>query len=84
MPFNWQSGLAFAGSARQLAVTLTTSESLGAEEVIDYSTDRFEDFVSGVDAVIDTVGGEIRERSFGVLKRAGSLSRSFLPNLKTQ
>ena len=46
---------------------------LGAEKVIDYSTDRFEDFVSGVDVVIDTVGGEIRERSFGVLKRGGSL-----------
>jgi NADPH:quinone reductase-like Zn-dependent oxidoreductase len=45
----------------------------GAEEVIDYSTDRFEDFVSGVDAVIDTVGGEIRERSFGVLKKGGIL-----------
>jgi NADPH:quinone reductase-like Zn-dependent oxidoreductase len=46
---------------------------LGAEKVIDYSTDRFEDFVSGVDAVIDTVGGEIRERSFGVLKKGGIL-----------
>ena len=46
---------------------------LGAEKVIDYSNHRFEDFVSGVDAVIDTVGGEIRERSFGVLKRGGIL-----------
>jgi NADPH:quinone reductase-like Zn-dependent oxidoreductase len=46
---------------------------LGAGKVIDYSTDRFEDFVSGVDAVIDTVGGEIRERSFAVLKKSGIL-----------
>jgi NADPH:quinone reductase-like Zn-dependent oxidoreductase len=46
---------------------------LGAEEVIDYSTDRFEDLVSGVDAVIDTVGGEIRERSLGVLTKGGIL-----------
>ena len=46
---------------------------LGAEKVIDYSTGRFEDFVRGVDAVIDTVGGKIRERSFGVIKKGGIL-----------
>ncbi|HJU28934.1 MAG TPA: NADP-dependent oxidoreductase, partial [Candidatus Binataceae bacterium] len=46
---------------------------LGAEKVIDYSANRFEDFVGGVDAVIHTVGGEIRERSFGVLKGGGIL-----------
>jgi NADPH:quinone reductase-like Zn-dependent oxidoreductase len=46
---------------------------IGAEKVIDYSNHRFEDLVSPVDAVIDTVGGEIRERSFGVLKEGGIL-----------
>ncbi len=46
---------------------------LGAERVIDYSNHRFEDFVSGVDVVIDTVGGEIRERSLAVLKKGGIL-----------
>jgi len=49
--------------------------SLGAEEVIDRSQ-RFEDLVAGVDAVIDTVGGETQERSFGVLKRGGILVSS--------
>lgn len=49
---------------------------LGANEVIDYRTQRFEEHVSGVDAVIDTVGGETQARSFGVLKRDGMLVSS--------
>ena len=31
---------------------------LGADEVIDYTTTRFEDVVQGVDLVFDTVGGD--------------------------
>src|SRR3954464_4115954 len=31
---------------------------LGADEVIDYRTERFEQRVRGVDAVFDTVGGD--------------------------
>ncbi len=46
---------------------------LGAETVIDYSAVRFEDVVSGVHAVIDTVGGDTRERSFAVLRKGGIL-----------
>lgn len=49
---------------------------LGATEVIDYRTQRFEEHVSGVDAVIDTVGGETQARSFAVLKRGGMLASS--------
>lgn len=49
---------------------------LGAAEVIDYRTQRFEEHVSGVDAVIDTVGGETQARSFAVLKREGLLVSS--------
>jgi NADPH:quinone reductase-like Zn-dependent oxidoreductase len=49
---------------------------LGANEVIDYRTQRFEEHVSGVDAVIDTVGGETQTRSFAVLKRDGMLASS--------
>jgi len=44
---------------------------LGADGVIDYRTTRFEERVKEVDAVIDTVGGETLERSYGVLKRGG-------------
>ncbi len=47
--------------------------SLGASELIDYRTERFEDRVRGVDAVIDLVGGETQMRSFAVLKPGGAL-----------
>jgi len=36
---------------------------LGAKEVLDYRASNFEDQVSRVDIVVDTVGGETRERS---------------------
>ncbi len=47
--------------------------SLGADEVIDYEATRFEDAVGGVDVVFDTVGGEVTERSWGVLRPDGIL-----------
>ncbi len=47
--------------------------SLGAHLVVDYRTERFDEVVSGVDVVLDTVGGETRERSFRVLKEGGTL-----------
>jgi NADPH:quinone reductase-like Zn-dependent oxidoreductase len=42
--------------------------SLGAERVVDYKKERFEDSISGVNAVIDTVGGETQQRSLQVMK----------------
>ncbi len=47
--------------------------SLGAETVIDFKAGRFEDSVAPVDAVIDTVGGDTRDRSFRTLKPGGIL-----------
>jgi alcohol dehydrogenase len=47
-------------------------EEIGADEVIDYKTQNFEDVLShDYDAVFDTVGGETYTRSFKVLKRGG-------------
>jgi len=49
---------------------------LGASDVIDYSTTRFEDVVSGVDVVIDLIGNVIDDtgtRSLAVLKPGGLL-----------
>jgi NADPH:quinone reductase-like Zn-dependent oxidoreductase len=46
---------------------------LGAEQVIDYHAVRFEDEVSGMDVVFDTVGGETLQRSWGVLRPGGRL-----------
>ncbi|MBZ9810461.1 MULTISPECIES: NADP-dependent oxidoreductase [unclassified Mesorhizobium] len=46
---------------------------LGANMVIDYRTQRFEEEVREADAVIDLVGGETQDRSFQVLRRGGKL-----------
>jgi NADPH:quinone reductase-like Zn-dependent oxidoreductase len=47
--------------------------SIGADRVIDYRTERFEQLVSDVDVVLDTVGGDTQTRSFQVLRRGGVL-----------
>ena len=46
---------------------------LGAERVVDYQTERFEESVTGVDVVLDTVGGDTQQRSLRVLKPGGIL-----------
>jgi NADPH:quinone reductase-like Zn-dependent oxidoreductase len=46
---------------------------LGADEVIDYSVEPFEEKVHDVDLVLDSVGGETLERSWGVLRKGGTL-----------
>ena len=46
---------------------------LGADQFIDYTRSRFEDVVKDVDVVFDTVGGEIQDRSWQVLKPGGIL-----------
>src|SRR5262245_65016776 len=45
--------------------------SLGADQVIDYNAEDFTTVVSGCDAVFDTVGGDVTQRSFAVLKPGG-------------
>jgi NADPH:quinone reductase-like Zn-dependent oxidoreductase len=44
---------------------------LGADEVIDYNATDFTRVLSNVDAVFDTVGGDVATRSFAVLKPGG-------------
>ncbi|CDM64159.1 Zn-dependent oxidoreductase, NADPH:quinone reductase [Pyrinomonas methylaliphatogenes] len=46
---------------------------LGANEMIDYRAERFEEKVKDVDVVFDTVGGDVQRRSWGVLKKGGML-----------
>ena len=48
-------------------------KALGADMVVDYHTQRFEDEVRDADAVLDFVGGETQTRSFGVLRQGGRL-----------
>jgi len=45
--------------------------SLGADEVIDYNTQDFTRVAKNCDAVFDTVGGEVAQKSFAVLKPGG-------------
>jgi NADPH:quinone reductase-like Zn-dependent oxidoreductase len=52
---------------------------LGADVVIDYRTRWLEASASGVDAAIDTAGGEMQERSFATLRRGGILVSSVSP-----
>ncbi|MBC7806752.1 MAG: NADP-dependent oxidoreductase [Akkermansiaceae bacterium] len=62
--------------ATALASDLEYVHSLGADQVIDTETTRFEDRVRDMDVVFDTVGGEILTRSFTVLKPGGILVSS--------
>ena len=50
---------------------------LGADQVIDYQNEAFEEMLREFDAVLDTVGGEITNKSFQVLKK-GSILVSML------
>lgn len=42
---------------------------LGADEVVDYKTQAFEEKLKDFDAVFDTVGGETSDKSFKVLRK---------------
>jgi NADPH:quinone reductase-like Zn-dependent oxidoreductase len=67
--------------ATAAANDLSYIRSLGGLGVIDYRASRFEEKVKEVDAVIDTVGGEVLERSFRVVKRGGVIvSSAALPS----
>ena len=54
---------------------------LGVDEVIDYNAVRFEDQVRNADVVFDTMGGDIQDRSWKVLKRGGILVSVLNPPL---
>jgi NADPH:quinone reductase-like Zn-dependent oxidoreductase len=48
-------------------------KSYGANEIIDYEKSPFEKNLEKVDVVLDTVGGEVLQRSYGVIKPGGVL-----------
>lgn len=49
------------------------ARSLGADVVIDYKTQRFEEVAKSVDMVFDLIDGETRERSWALLNKGGRL-----------
>lgn len=48
-------------------------KSLGANRVINYSEEDFSELLEDFDAVLDTMGGEVLDKSFKVLKKGGKL-----------
>jgi NADPH:quinone reductase-like Zn-dependent oxidoreductase len=46
-------------------------ESLGVDQFVDYTTTKAADAVEPVDAVFDTIGGEVQEASWSLLKPGG-------------
>lgn len=68
--------------ARRIGARVTTTassrnveflQSLGAERVIDYRDERFDELVSDIDVVFDGVGGDTLKRSWNVLKPGGRM-----------
>jgi NADPH:quinone reductase-like Zn-dependent oxidoreductase len=58
---------------------LELARQLGAEQVIDYRTEDFAKKLSGVDVVIDPIGGETQLRSYSVLRPGGVLIATAAP-----
>lgn len=55
--------------------------SLGADEIIDYHSQNFEDVLKDYDAVFDTLGGKNLKNAFKIVKPGGQIvSVSGLPN----
>ncbi len=53
-------------------------QALGADKILDYKTEKFEDSINDYDGVYDTIGGETYKRSFKVLKRMDGIIISML------
>lgn len=49
-------------------------KSLGADHVIDYTQQRFDETLRDYDAVLDTLGGEERRRALSILRRGGRIA----------
>src|SRR6202008_2765470 len=75
--------LARSAGVRTIATALAADSSflrqLGADVVIDFRTQRFEEVVRDADAVIDLVGGETQMRSFLALRPGGKLVSTVSP-----
>jgi NADPH:quinone reductase-like Zn-dependent oxidoreductase len=63
--------------AHVIATASATNEELvrglGADEFVDYRSQKFEEVVAKVDVVFDTIGGETQARSIPLLKSGGRL-----------
>ena len=72
-----------------VATTVSTNnkqlvQELGADQIVDYKKENFEDILQNYDAVLDTVGGETNKRSFRVLRKGGGIIVSTLEQPNTE
>jgi NADPH:quinone reductase-like Zn-dependent oxidoreductase len=67
--------IAKARGAKVFATASTAKQEflrqMGADVAIDYTRTKFEDVAKDVDVVLDTVGEDTLERSYGVVKKGG-------------
>jgi len=54
-------------------------EELGVDRFINYKQEDFSEVLSEMDIVLDTLGGENQEKSFGILKEGGRLASIVQP-----
>ncbi|GIN73945.1 NADPH:quinone reductase [Bacillus sp. J14TS2] len=74
-------GATVATTASEAGASLV--KSLGADEIINYKTEKFEEILENYDAVFDTLGGKILEKSFAIIKDGGKIvSVSGMPNAR--
>jgi NADPH:quinone reductase-like Zn-dependent oxidoreductase len=73
---HWKGASVFATAS---ADDLEFVRDLGAKQVINYKTSRFEDVYGDMDVVFDLIGGETQQRSFAVLKPGGVLVATSSP-----
>jgi NADPH:quinone reductase-like Zn-dependent oxidoreductase len=53
---------------------ISYAKELGADTVVDYKSQEFEEVLHDLDAILDTIGGDTYTRSFKSLKRGGRLA----------
>ena len=77
--FAKQAGAFVVGTAS--ARDLDHVRSLGADQVIDYASQRFEELVGDIDLVLAYVGGDVIDRSWKVLKPSGAMVGTSSPEI---
>jgi NADPH:quinone reductase-like Zn-dependent oxidoreductase len=65
-------------AAREVVATAFSQDvayvqTLGVDRIIDVQKSRFDELLTDIDVVLDTIGGDTQDRSFAVLKRGGLL-----------
>jgi NADPH:quinone reductase-like Zn-dependent oxidoreductase len=58
---------------------LSFIKQLGADEAIDYKTQRFEESIEAVDLVFDLIGKDTQQRSLQIIKPGGRLITTVMP-----